>query len=238
MDRERARALYDYFGAAVAYVEVEDDAGIGLGSAFHVGQGLFVTARHVVQNKRILRVGTTVPSVVRFRSAFGAELVDERYGAAEAEHVEPPRFPENENVDLALLVTTGLDAPTVPLTPKPDDVGRDVILESVIVLGYPRVPLADDPPTLVVVTAEVNAAVRLYLDQQLVLVLSSTARGGFSGGLVLSQGGTALGVLRESLVTDAAPTELGFLGATQIQAVHVLLEEIGFPVSSLQGEAP
>jgi len=52
MDTSRARELFQKYGAAVAYVEVESTTGErGLGSAFHVGEGVFVTARHVVDGR-------------------------------------------------------------------------------------------------------------------------------------------------------------------------------------------
>jgi S1-C subfamily serine protease len=48
------------FACAMADIEVEDEAGeIGVGSAFHVGEGVFVTARHVVENFDIREVGST-----------------------------------------------------------------------------------------------------------------------------------------------------------------------------------
>src|SRR6202022_2117807 len=45
---------------AVAYVATERaDGSHGIGSAFHVGEGVFVTARHVVEGLRIREVATT-----------------------------------------------------------------------------------------------------------------------------------------------------------------------------------
>jgi V8-like Glu-specific endopeptidase len=47
--------------SAVAYVEVNDTDGPSIGTAFHVGEGMFVTAAHVVKDKEIIKIGTTVP---------------------------------------------------------------------------------------------------------------------------------------------------------------------------------
>ncbi|MGX1118000.1 hypothetical protein RKD37_003363 [Streptomyces ambofaciens] len=44
----------------MAYVEVESPNGdLGIGSAFHVGDGVFLTARHVVEDKRITEICMT-----------------------------------------------------------------------------------------------------------------------------------------------------------------------------------
>lgn len=56
MDSRQARRLYAEHSTALAYVDVEKPNGTrGIGSAFHVGNNVFVTARHVVHGNKILK---------------------------------------------------------------------------------------------------------------------------------------------------------------------------------------
>ncbi|PKQ89426.1 hypothetical protein CXK86_20485 [Paenibacillus sp. BGI2013] len=60
MDNNIYRQLYETYAAAVAYIAVETkDGEQGIGSAFHVGEGVFITARHVIEGNSILKMGTT-----------------------------------------------------------------------------------------------------------------------------------------------------------------------------------
>src|SRR4029077_6965446 len=44
------RKLFDAFAPGVAYISVEKiDGSLGIGTCFHVGENVFVTARHVVE---------------------------------------------------------------------------------------------------------------------------------------------------------------------------------------------
>ena len=48
MDTQTARRLIQKYSNAIAYIDVEKKDGTrGIGSCFHVGEGVFVTARHV-----------------------------------------------------------------------------------------------------------------------------------------------------------------------------------------------
>ncbi len=52
--------LFVKYGPAMVYVAVKSADGLeSIGPAFHVGEGAFVTARHVVEAKTILRIATT-----------------------------------------------------------------------------------------------------------------------------------------------------------------------------------
>jgi len=56
------RYNYGYYACAVAYVEIERPGGaLHLGSAFHVGGGIFVTARRVVDGGKVRTLATTKP---------------------------------------------------------------------------------------------------------------------------------------------------------------------------------
>src|SRR6267143_568754 len=52
MTSGEARQLFATHASALAYLDVEDQQGDrAIGSAFHVGEGVFVTARHVLERR-------------------------------------------------------------------------------------------------------------------------------------------------------------------------------------------
>jgi hypothetical protein len=225
MDRSHSIALFEKYAGAVALVEVElADGSLTCGSAFHVGDGQFVTARHVVEGGTIRSVQTTHDSTERFRSQLGIERIETLSRPGPALSVARVLGHPDEQVDVAALQTTGIDAPAVPVGTPDEEIGRSVLLEPVLVMGYPRIPLTVDPRALVVCTAEVNAAVKLFSGFAS-LILSPTARGGFSGGLVLSSTGNALGVISQSLVDKEEQTQLGFLSALRVPEIRCCIDE-------------
>ncbi|MGO9899664.1 MAG: trypsin-like peptidase domain-containing protein [Solirubrobacteraceae bacterium] len=143
-------------------------------------------------------------------------------------------FHPDADVDVAVIQTSGASAPAVALNEPDERIGGRLLLEPVLVMGYPRIPQALDPPALVVATSEVTAAVALYSQRVPTLILSSTARGGFSGGLVLSSSGTALGVIAQSLVEGGEQVQLGFLSALRVSAIIECLEAAGVDVPVVQ----
>src|SRR6266403_753705 len=65
MDSGRASYLFKRFAGALAYVATKRRNGShGIGSAFHVGEGVFVTARHVVEGAQIREIATTEQTYV------------------------------------------------------------------------------------------------------------------------------------------------------------------------------
>lgn len=60
MDTRQARILYHEHATAMVYVAVEQPDGThAMGSAFHVGEGVFVTSRHVVEGNTIREIRVT-----------------------------------------------------------------------------------------------------------------------------------------------------------------------------------
>ena len=71
MDSLRARQLYAEHKSAIAYIDVEKpDGQRSIGSAFHIGDGVFVTARHVIEGNRIIEVKITESVGVTTREYF------------------------------------------------------------------------------------------------------------------------------------------------------------------------
>jgi hypothetical protein len=60
MDSGKAHELFGKYAASMAYLAVEcADGTQRIGSAFHVGEGVFVTARHIVDGNTVTKVATT-----------------------------------------------------------------------------------------------------------------------------------------------------------------------------------
>jgi V8-like Glu-specific endopeptidase len=71
MDPSRARDLYYKYAAAVAYVAVRTPAGDeSIGTAFHIGSNIWITARHVVEDNEILDIATTRNSVSEYTATL------------------------------------------------------------------------------------------------------------------------------------------------------------------------
>jgi hypothetical protein len=189
------RELYKQYAPAIAYIAVCDKKGDqSIGSAFHVGEGVFVTARHVVENREILEVATTA----RAQLIAKAEANDEPKPLHEEnplvgfDFVEPsvvqvaegPFYHADKSVDVAVFRVHGLDprTPHVPLgTALEIDLEDDsFVLTEAVVLGYPPIPNTNIP-RLVAVRAEVNAVVDTRHTSHTHFVVSGMARGGFSG---------------------------------------------------------
>lgn len=222
MSKDKFRQVYESFAAGVAFVAVEDaEKTQSIGSAFHVGEGVFVTARHVVENKEIISIETTELTLRPIPDGKGAhEIV---HHPSRGKVVRGPLFHPNEHIDVAVLVVEGIDAPVIPLGGHLDDwLGTELVLCPALVLGYPPIPFAKEP-ILVAATGEVNAIVDKYTGGHPHFILSTMARGGFSGGLAMTDFGCALGVITESLGQADKPAELGYLSVLSVEPIYVCL---------------
>jgi S1-C subfamily serine protease len=224
MNSEHFRKLYEEYASGVAYVAVEDAAGAqSIGTAFHVGEGVFVTARHVVDGKAILSVATTERSIQTVKVLEGARQIETTRWPGKGKMVRGPFLHPDENIDVAALVVEGINAPVIQLGGHLDDwLGTELVLRPVLVLGYPPIPFSKEP-ILVAATGEVNAIVDKYTGGHPHFVLSTMARGGFSGGLALTDFGCALGVITESLGLADQPPELGYLSVLTVEPIYVCL---------------
>ena len=207
--------LYERFCSGVAYLEVEKpDGERGIGTAFHARDGVWVTAAHVVRGNRVLQIATTEDSTEN------GLTVSHYHGRGEV--IEGPVCHPDPQVDVAVMRVDGIDAPQIPIGQiNPIEFP---ILTQVLVLGYPPIPTSREP-FLVAATAEVNAVVEPYTGGGLHVILSSMARGGFSGGVAITPGdfygdvGT-LGVITRALVRDRLPAELGYLAVLPIDVIY------------------
>ncbi len=217
------------------------DGELGVGTAFHIGDGYLVTARHVIEARELV-------SLTPYESSAEISL----------ESVETI-YPSDETADISLLRTDfSLDsymASNIILTNGPvnnkvdhieigghldDWINNSLVLMEVIVMGYPPIPTSPEP-VLVATRGEVNAIIDPYVGSKHPLfVLSPMARGGFSGGPALTGDGFLLGVITSSLLTNHAAPELGYGVALTVEPLwNLLLENKIYPGSGnrqLMGE--
>ncbi|WFU92151.1 serine protease (plasmid) [Rhizobium sp. CC1099] len=211
---------------AIAFIAIVDANGDeGIGSAFHIGDGIFVTARHVIDGVTINEIATTKP----------AHLSDDTGGKA-----SPPRlfkitdgpYYGPDELDVAVfrvdLGQTLLPAITVSQHTDYALEENDLILSDVLIIGYPPIPFTI-LPSQVVTLGQINAVVRVHHSKVLHFIASATARGGFSGGVVLDKSGIALALVTESLGTRDKPVEMGYMSLLSIEpAVDLAAEKFGF----------
>lgn len=240
--RPSLRDLYFRYGCCMAYISVESERGEGIGSAFHVGDGIFVTARHVTDTF-VKEMRLTNPRLF-YRSDLYPKNADGSYTITPSSPemclnqdglltvIGGPWYSDDNEVDIAALRVEGMapGAHFVPLGDHLDDwVGHgDFELSEVLALGYPPIPFTGSP-LLVAARCQVNATANLHIgsQSQLHFILSGIPRGGFSGGLALSEWGFALGVITQSLLTTTGPPELGYFAVASVSVVYECLAQNG-----------
>jgi hypothetical protein len=240
VDTQQAREMFELYRSSVAYVEVQtSEGGVEIGSAFHVGDGIFVTARHVIEGNSILKVGTTEQTYIPLKGDEATAARTHLYHDGQKEPVHSiwptglivdrgPFFHSDPLVDIAVFGVQLLDprTPALPLGGHLDDlIGQsDFVLTDVLVLGYPPLPLTSEPH-LVAARADVIAQVDRYDIPHVHFILSAMPRGGFSGGVALSEFGFVLGVVTQSVLADSKPEELGYLNVTTVEPIYVCLAD-------------
>jgi hypothetical protein len=213
------RSLYDAFAPGVAYVAVRDRNGIeGIGTCFHVGDDIFVTARHVVEDVTITKIATTFTGHAKLGGVYAGSFIEGEWKVGGG-----PYFHPNPNYDLAAVRLKGNGAPPIPFLNVSDEESDALLLKSVVLLGFPPIP-GSKGPVLVCAQAEVNATFQTYFDDQRIFIVSSMARGGFSGGPALTRPHHCLGVVTRAVLKADQPEELGFMAVVGPMPVLELLD--------------
>lgn len=228
------QTLYLRYCNAVAFIEVETrDGVVGGATAYHIGDGIFITARHVLEDRLIRSIQTTTRGYhlddrgkitlgnKKFKTAKKFTNYDRQHGRV----VSGPYL--SETADVAAVIVEGIDAPTIVFDYHSypyifDD--DEIILSKVLVLGYPPVAFSDGP-RLVAAKAEINTVIDKYTGGPPHFIVSAMARGGFSGGPCLTRNGLSLGMVSESLILNDQSTETGFLTVVSIRPIISLLIE-------------
>lgn len=211
---------------AVAFVTVVDANGDeGIGSAFHIGSGIFVTARHVVD-------GVTVQEIATTKSTHLTEEADGRTAPPRRfEIVEGPYFgPDDLDVAVFRVDLGATPLPAIAVSQHTDyELGEnDLVLSDILIVGYPPIPFTT-VPSQVVTLGQINAVVRVRHSRVLQFIASAMARGGFSGGPALDSSGVALALVTESLGKSETPVETGYMSLLSIEpAVDLAAEKFGY----------
>jgi Trypsin-like peptidase domain len=202
------RAYAEFRDAVVPVITVDRDGDEHIATAFHVGDGVFVTAKHVVADMQSCSI--------EVRGSDGdRRIAIEAFGHSK------------ETADVAgFRVRDMAYLPAVPLGSHLDDWINDpaFVLNEVLILGYPPIPLSKHN-VLIAARGQVNAVIDLYSADHVHFVVSGMARGGLSGGVVLSEWGFALGVITASLVHNGEPEQLGFLTVLSVEPILQCLGE-------------
>lgn len=211
---EEARSAHTKYASGVAYIESRNRGGdIGIGTCFHVGEGIWVTARHVVDQRSILRIDSPARSM--------------RMPGDPTPTWQGPFFHPDERVDVAAFRVSNLDGAVIPLGGHLDDwFGDEFVLWPVLVMGFPPIPFTTEP-YLVAATGEVNAIVEQpHGVPHPHFIISAMPRGGFSGGPVIALAPDSeftFGLVTESLGGNHLPAELGFFAVLTVEPILTCL---------------
>jgi hypothetical protein len=219
-------ALFQSYKPALARVTVQTATGdLSTGTAFHIGDGWLVTAAHVLKEGAV------------------QEIVAEQHATPLS--VQSVIFNSDDRIDLALMKTDldlshYLHMTTIHGAPEgfiqtdhieigghlDDWLGDELVLSKVLLMGYPPIPFSQHA-VLLASEGEVNAVIDKYIGPHPHFIISCPARGGFSGGPVLSEYGFLLGVLTESLVTNDKAAETGYSSAISVEPLLAMLHDNG-----------
>ena len=192
------------------------------GTAFHIGGGAFATAAHVV-------LGQINPTIY-----LGDSREEDRGWPVTGILYHP-----DPNVDIAVLIsdlwreravkhtedsTIEVESPTHVEIPEMwgEWIEDSLVLTRGIICGYPKIPRSDGAYKIAV-SAEINSDIQRYDSPGVHFVVSSTARGGFSGAPFISEFGMLLGVVTEALFDqdDQNP----YMAVLAIESIYPILND-------------
>lgn len=128
-------------------------------------------------------------------------------------------------------VDVGLVEVTPSMQMLPDIAFRDPIVgESVVTLGYPRVPLSREA-ALVIQRGEVTNPNITLLIGRTVFLYSAIARPGNSGGPIISETGHVIGIVTEELFEKSDDFKMPFYTGIQTTELVRAIADLGQPVT-------
>jgi Trypsin-like peptidase domain len=225
---ENQRKIYDLYKTCMVRIEtIGPDKEIHNGAGFHVGNGIIVTAQHVVDyelNKLVaeyLRQEIKVHKIHRHPD----ELVDLAVLETNFNIDDHLKNVTYQFTDGTKQSGTERHSTFIPIGDHLDDwIGDELILSEVLLMGYPRIPLSR-APVLTAAVGHVNAIIDRYIGPHPFFIVSCMARGGFSGGPAITEYGVLLGVITSSFVANNQELELGFNGVITIEPLLSLLAD-------------
>ncbi|WP_339511912.1 S1 family peptidase [Pseudomonas sp. RL_15y_Pfl2_60] len=227
------RAFAAYKGSVAYIVTTDSNGDEGIGSAFHVGNGVFITARHVLEGRELNEIGFDDNSISQL--LINNALRSETFCIPKTCITSGPFFHNNPEIDIACFTLNVTPNSFIPLGSHLDDflTQYELVLYRTLALGYPPIPFSDRP-ILFASSGEVNALVDLYAGTKHPhFIISSMARGGYSGGPVMvaynednEKSGTALlGMVTQSLVKDGNSSETGYFAVLTVEPIYDCLEQ-------------
>ncbi len=217
LQKNNFSSQYGKYAGAIAFISVIDKQTeeYGVGTAFHVGDGIFITAKHVVEGK-IIDVIATTKRAFKIKDDNSYQVTTENY--INPQHfsiIDGPKFSDDESaVDVAVFKVDlkGLELPRLifdaTINHNIDD--NTFLLDDVLVIGYPPIPFTVMPIQIAAI-GQVNAVIDVRHSKYPHFIISSLARGGYSGGPVISEEGKVIGIVTDSLVNNNNLTESGFM---------------------------
>ncbi|KQU08120.1 hypothetical protein ASG68_24075 [Rhizobium sp. Leaf453] len=217
-------ALFRKYSECIVRVQVKQENGdCANGTAFHIGGGAFATAAHVVRgNSHVsLYAGNTT-----WQPDDGAVVTGVLYHP-------------DQSVDVAILLSDLWRDATVVQGQQsiPDDerpryidvpemwgewIEDSLVLTRGIICGYPKVPRSDGAHKIAV-SAEISADIQRYDIPNVHFIVSSTARGGFSGAPFISEFDMLLGIVTEALSDDSL--ESPYMAVIAIEAIYEIFND-------------
>ena len=217
--------LYNLCKTAVVPVIITDINGDeGVGTAFHVGEGIFVSAKHLFDDIKSSCLLLSSNVYEQFIKNDFPNLPSE----SNLKFSINPKFPDSDLIDVAVFQVDELkNLPAVELGGHFDDWVNDdaFILKEVLVFGYPPIPMTNEP-ILVTVKGEINALVNVRHSDHFQFIISAIPRSGFSGGVAMLPN-MALGVVTSSLVNNNQQAETGFMSVLTIEPILTCLGKHG-----------
>lgn len=240
MEESDVQRVVRLVGLACASVAIETpDGDEGIGTAFHIGEGVYITARHVLEGNRILQVTPhnsghlfeqALKTQVPTNGSLRGEVPIWKLRHKKPVIIEGPFYHEDPDVDVVAFRLDGIDinTPHLELGGHYDDWISDEywMLSKATAFGYPPIPFTKGP-VLVAASVEINAVIDTYLDRYVRFVVSGAPRGGFSGGPVFHEWGFVLGMTIQSLERQGAQSESGFFTVLSIESLRECLETHG-----------
>ena len=230
-----SQTQFDKFKGCVAFISGKNkDGAPGIGTCFHVGEGVFVIARHVVESMTELEIGfddnSTTMEFIQTNDYW-----DKKH-PGKIVIIDGPHYHPNETVDVACFKVDIYPKEYIPLGGHLEGYldQYDLVLHRTLILGYPLIPLTSRP-ILVASLGEINALADLYVQKHPHFLISTMARGGFSGGpalvayneLNINFGTAALGLVTQSLTTNEELPQQGFLAVLTVDPIYACLEAHG-----------
>lgn len=219
-ERRDLHYLYRKYDQCIVRVQVElPDGAIGNGTAFHIGGGAFATAAHVVRgfsnqtlyqgHTRHEETGWAVTDILYHpEGADVAILISDLWRERPVKHTDEKRLDSSPATHIEIPEMWG------------EWIEQSLVLTRGLFCGYPVVPRSDGAYKLAA-SAEIHTDINRYDTSNVHFVISSVARGGFSGAPFISEFDLLLGIVTEALYDEGSHP---YMAVIAIESIYQILE--------------